>query len=310
MELNGNFRALHAGLPEDIRRMKEHGDFEGALAAIERRLACGNMPAEMRYALTAQAEMIRRLPGNFPYRRDEALELVRAHIADFGADEFDEMVRDGRVEWIYVNGEPRYFGRFFETLCKVDARFAARAGIVPAGTESPDENGESRLDRAARLMREKGSMAVRFRCRASLRVKDELFRPGMSKMFKKAKELGLILQLHSCGRWEKIIPAAVDAGLEHWTSSQAVNDIPNIIKKFGDRLTMIGGCDVPEIQLPGMTLERMREIVSKRLDIILPGGCIIPFGNSSTPFFRAAVEEEVAKRADYYQKPENRVLPH
>lgn len=179
MELNGNFRALHAGLPEDVRRMKEHGDFEGALAAIERRLACGNTPAALRYALTAQAEMIRRLPGNFPYGRGEALDLVRAHIADFSADEFDEMVRGGRVEWIYVNGEPRYFGRFFETLCKVDARFAARAGVAPAGTEPPDENGESRLDRAARLMREKGSMAVRFRCRASLRIKDELFRPGM-----------------------------------------------------------------------------------------------------------------------------------
>ena len=159
--------------------MKEHGDFEGALATIERRLACGNTPAALRYALTAQAEMIRRLPGNFPYGRGEALDLVRAHIADFSADEFDEMVRGGRVEWIYVNGEPRYFGRFFETLCKVDARFAARAGVAPAGTEPPDENGESRLDRAARLMREKGSMAVRFRCRASLRIKDELFRPGM-----------------------------------------------------------------------------------------------------------------------------------
>ncbi len=138
---------------------------------------------------------------------------------------------------------------------------------------------------------------------------NELFRPGMSKMFKTAKDLGLILQLHSCGRWEKIIPAAVDAGLEHWTSSQAVNDIPTIIKKFGDRLTMIGGCDVPEIQLPGMNLEWMRQIVSKRLDLILPGGCIIPFGNSSTPFFRAAVEAEVAERADYYQKLENRILP-
>lgn len=34
-----------------------------------------------------------------------------------------------------------------------------------------------------------------------------------------------------------------------------------------------------------------------------------PEAKASTPFFRQAVEEEVAKRADFYQKPENREIP-
>ncbi len=136
-----------------------------------------------------------------------------------------------------------------------------------------------------------------------------LFRPGMTKIMDTCREVGIMFQLHSCGRWEKILPYAVEAGLDHWTSSQCVNDIDGIVKKFGRKLTMVGGCDVKDIQMPDMNLERMKAIVSKRIDMVCRGGCVIPFGNSSTPFFRQAVEEEVAARADFYQKSENRELP-
>ncbi|MGI6076364.1 MAG: transglutaminase-like domain-containing protein [Pyramidobacter sp.] len=178
MDVNGTFRALCAGLPDDIRRLKEHGDFQGALAAIDARLAREGTPEMLRRALTAQAEMIRRLPANYPFSRGEALARVRRHMAGFSDAEFDEMVRDGRIDWIYVDGAPRYFARFFETLCKVDGEFAARAGIVPEGKEAADVGGERRTDRAARLMRQRGSLAVRFRCKASLRIKDSAFRTG------------------------------------------------------------------------------------------------------------------------------------
>lgn len=136
-----------------------------------------------------------------------------------------------------------------------------------------------------------------------------LFRPGMKKIMDTCREVGVMFQLHSCGRWEKVLPHAMEAGLDHWTSSQCVNDIDSILKTYGRRLTMVGGCDVKEIQHPGMTLERMRKIVSDRIDKVCRGGCVIPFGNSSTPFFRQAVEMEVALRADFYTKPENREVP-
>lgn len=143
----------------------------------------------------------------------------------------------------------------------------------------------------------------------SVEVWNKLFRPGMAKIMDCCREENILFQLHSCGRWETLLPSAIDAGLEHWTSSQAVNDIEGILKKYGRKLTMIGGCDTKEIQLPGMTLERMKEIVSERIDKICAGGCVIPFGNSSTPFFRQAVEACVAERQDFYQKPENREVP-
>lgn len=98
-----------------------------------------------------------------------------------------------------------------------------------------------------------------------------LFRPGMKKIMDTCREVGVMFQLHSCGRWEKVLPHAMEAGLDHWTSSQCVNDIDSILKTYGRRLTMVGGCDVKEIQHPGMTLERMREIVSDRIDKVCRG---------------------------------------
>ena len=143
----------------------------------------------------------------------------------------------------------------------------------------------------------------------SVETWNALFRPGMTKIMDTCREVGLMFQLHSCGRWEKVLPSAIEAGLDHWTSCQCINDIDGILKTYGRKLTMIGGCDPKDIQLPGMTLEKMKEIVAERIDKVCRGGCVMPFGNSSTPFFRQAVEEEVAKRADFYQKPENREVP-
>lgn len=50
-------------------------------------------------------------------------------------EEFDRRVDRGQIGWIYVSGEPRFFGRFFETLCKAEPAFARRAGMTLAGEE-------------------------------------------------------------------------------------------------------------------------------------------------------------------------------
>lgn len=177
MNLNDNLRYLHIGLPDDVLRLKLHGDFEGAVAAIDRHLASPSAPEALKKCLTAQREMIRRLPVDYPYTKEEALALVRRHIPDFTEAEFDALEDDRRIDWIYDHGSRRYFNRFFETLCKTDAVFAQRAG-VPTGADGQD-NGTGRLDRATRLMRERGRLSARIRCRASLQLKDEVFRRGM-----------------------------------------------------------------------------------------------------------------------------------
>lgn len=181
MHMNECFRYLHAGLPDDILQRKLAGDLEGAVRLIDRRLKTDTVPEALRCCLTAQREMILRRTEDYPFTKGEALAVVREHISDFSEEEFEERVDAGKIGWIYVNGERRFFNRFFQSMCKSEPAFGVRAGVRLPGVESAGKGsaGEGRLDRSARLMRERGSMSNRIRIRASVRMKDEIFRPGM-----------------------------------------------------------------------------------------------------------------------------------
>lgn len=180
MNVNETLRYLNVGLPDDIARRKAWGDFDGATRLIDRKLAQDNLPEALRACLIAQREIMRLIPEDYPLTRAEALAEVRAHIPDFTEEEFDERVDAGKIGWLYIGGEMRFFNRFFETMCKAESAFAERAGVELHGVESvTKEEGEGRLDRVHRLMREHGAISNRIRIRARVRVKDENFTPGM-----------------------------------------------------------------------------------------------------------------------------------
>lgn len=105
MNINHTFQYLQMGLPERINRKKLFGDFEGALQDMESYLLTPDLPDAMRHCLTAEAEMLRRLPSDFPYTREEALAVARKEVPDFSEEEFDQLERAFRIRWIYQNGE-------------------------------------------------------------------------------------------------------------------------------------------------------------------------------------------------------------
>lgn len=181
MYINDTFRYLNMGLPEDILRQKLSGNLTGALQLIDRRLSQELLPKEERFCLTAQREMILRMPEDYPYTGKEALAMVREHIPDFTEGEFEKRVEERKIGFIYLNGERRFFNRFFSSMCKSEPAFAKRAGIKLPGVESAGKGsaGETRLDRSVRLMREKGKLSNRIRIRAGVRIKDESYEPGM-----------------------------------------------------------------------------------------------------------------------------------
>jgi len=181
MNINDTFRDINIGLPEDILRRKLYGDFEGAIRLIDRRLARDDQPQALRNCLTVQREMMLRTPPDYPYSRDEAIALVREHIPDFTEEEFDRRVDEGKIGWIYLKGEMRYFNRFFQSMCKVDADFAARAGVVTQGVESAKKGSKAdgRLDVTRKKLAAQGRISNRIRIRASVKLKGENFTPGM-----------------------------------------------------------------------------------------------------------------------------------
>jgi hypothetical protein len=180
MRINDHFRYLNIGLPEDILRRKMHGDFEGAIRLIDRRLADESTPDALRSCLIVQRAIISRVEADYPYTKEEAIAIIREHIPDFEEAEFDERVDNGRIRWIYVNGEMKIFNRFFLSMVKADLPFAARAGVTLPGVESnANKNVKGLVDRTIETMMEKGSMTNRIRIRASVKVKDEVFEKGM-----------------------------------------------------------------------------------------------------------------------------------
>ena len=181
MNINETFRSLHFGLPEDILRRKLHGDFAGAIRLIDLRLARDDQPQGLRHCLTVQREMMLRTPPDYPYTKAEALTLVREYIPDFSEEEFDQRVDLGKIGWIYLDGEMRFFSRFFPTMCKAEPAFAKRAGVTTYGVESAQKGSQtdSLLDRTRKKLISQGQISNRIRIAARVKLNDEHFTPGM-----------------------------------------------------------------------------------------------------------------------------------
>lgn len=180
MNQNHTFADTALGLPEDIRHLKEYGDFENAIRLIDLRLENEELPQCMRRNYEAQKEIMRRMPDLYPYTKAAALDRIRQDIPDFTMEELEHYIDLGRVTWHYIRGELRLLRSFFGTLRKTQPEFAARlpqqAPQTGASHELLDRN--ARLDRAARLMQEKGSMSARIRIRAQIAIADDAFVPG------------------------------------------------------------------------------------------------------------------------------------
>ncbi len=181
MDWNEALKDLSIGLPEDIRRRKEFGDFDGAIRLMEYRMADPATPQALKNCLAIQKIICKHLPEEFPYSKEDALALVRNDIPDFSEEEFLRYVDERRVRWIYVKGEMRFFNRFYSSLLKTVPGLSQRAQAALAGAESATAGsaGDSRMDISMKRMKANGAATNRIRIRATVRLKDEYFASGM-----------------------------------------------------------------------------------------------------------------------------------
>lgn len=181
MNPNHKFKCLNIGLPDDILYYKTYGDFGKAIELIDKRLELDGINEGLKDSLLVQREIISRLPDNYPYNKEEALEKIREAIPGFTEEEFDLRVDKGEIDWIFIEGETYYFDRFYESLVKTDVNFRERAGIgriISDGGSTSSEEQKDILDIYAEEMKEKSSLSKKITIRASLRVKDENFKKG------------------------------------------------------------------------------------------------------------------------------------
>lgn len=160
--------SLSLPLPEDILKHKWAGRLDAARQAIDQRLT-EELPAMLRARLLLEKERLRRLPLQYPWNRAEAFEKLRALVPDITEAEMDACEREGRIDFLYLEGEKRYFLRFHLSLMRFPDFRARRGGASPA---SPW------LDPMIAEIRGKGSLARRITLEASIRPADGAFVPG------------------------------------------------------------------------------------------------------------------------------------
>lgn len=64
----------------------------------------------------------------------------------------------------------------------------------------------------------------------------ELFKPQIKKAVDRCHELGVLFEMHSCGKMEEIIPDFVELGIDSWQGME-INDVPKLKAITGDKLS-------------------------------------------------------------------------
>ena len=180
MNINDTLRYIDCGLPKEVRKRKDFGDFEGANRYINMYLQRDDVPDAMKYCLTAQKEMMRRIPQNYIYTYEQAMDRIHQEIPDFTEEEFNACIDTGRVHWVYIDGVPHYIDSFFGSMCK-DPAIAKRAGRKNEPTMMPGTD-ETFRNYSIKQMKTNGKMGLRMTIRASVRIKDECFKPGFVRV--------------------------------------------------------------------------------------------------------------------------------
>ena len=71
----------------------------------------------------------------------------------------------------------------------------------------------------------------------------EFIKPAHKRINDAAIAMGMIPQIHVCGKCEDIVEDIIEEGSQAWQSAQPMNDLAGIIQRYGDRLSVTGGYD-------------------------------------------------------------------
>jgi hypothetical protein len=122
------------------------------------------------------------------------------------------------------------------------------------------------------------------------------------------KDRGILINQHSCGRVEEIIPDIVEMGVTIWNPCQPCNGLAGLKTEFAGRLAFCGGIDSQFVlDRPGVTTEEVRAEVRRRIDELAEGGYIaapsheVPY----EPAVAEAMNDEIVRyERAFYAKEE------
>ena len=171
-----DLKYLLVDLPGDIRRLKDAGDFDRMKRVINMRLNDEKTPLPLRRRLELELAMDVTLESVYPYTYEQAAKIMDDTIEDFRPEELDYYRDIDAADWIYVNGEVHFRRNFMSNLKKTRKEIYAR--LKDKSRIESDHQESEMFARVRMKMRSEGEAAYRFRIRASVQIKPEVYRPG------------------------------------------------------------------------------------------------------------------------------------
>lgn len=165
---------LSVPLPVNVQKFKMHGDLDRAATAIQVYLN-RDIPNALRARLNMELEILKRLPDNYTYSFDAAVERCQKYISDFTAEELAKLQDQNDVEWIFLNGDTYFRTNFLENLISCYPAYKARV-TDPSMLSDPKRH--EMLYAEVAKMKKNGKAGYHFKMRASIKVNPDCARIG------------------------------------------------------------------------------------------------------------------------------------
>ncbi|MBQ8137559.1 MAG: transglutaminase domain-containing protein, partial [Clostridia bacterium] len=126
-------------LPEDIERLKSAGEYDEALRLIGERLK-RPLPDLLKQRLETEQWLLPQWAAEYPLSHDQLLREFEEKVEGFTARELDGLLLDGKLDFLYINGERRYYRRLCDSVIKTTPALQARAkaGATAFGRKALD----------------------------------------------------------------------------------------------------------------------------------------------------------------------------
>ena len=164
--------ALGYPLPEDIEKLKWHGDFGDAIDLIHTRLQEG-IPETLKEKLRLEEKQMKRMLRDYVISQEEAEKILSERLLDYKKGELDQLRRENVVDWMFVEGEIRYIDSFYSNLIKIRSDIAARQ--KQPKVLAPGEKDDAQIrDEIIAKMKEHGTVKCHMKLRATVTLGEEL----------------------------------------------------------------------------------------------------------------------------------------
>lgn len=125
-----------------------------------------------------------------------------------------------------------------------------------------------------------------------------VIKPHTQRIYDAMKRLGVIIIQHSCGKIESIFDDLLELGPDVWNPCQPCNNLAELKRRFGTRITFYGGIDSQFVLArPGVTAAEVRAEVRRRIEELAAGGGYIAWPSHTVPYdpdLVFAMKDEIA----------------